>query len=871
MPHFKPSTKAFLAWLLRLAVMSVVVVVFAILGVLGEVRTAIAQYDVGDYQYLAEELPDYASFGTQTFGDIQFDSNGSIEGVSDDVAEQMGYNTGRNWSAGAQLSDVIKLGDLGQSFYPQALTISDIERKTGINTTDLPLSSYAGLLEQQTIESLSTQLGIEGYRLDEVAPIQTVFNEAMLPQLEMEAAQELSEVAQQLGVPVDEVLFEEFDPTQYIETELLKYGEQSIGELLATPDLLDEAVFGDMTLDESLATIGDYSISDIPGLENLPIEELEGWQDLVLSEVPGLDSIPMGDFPNPVAAITGGFGGTHDVTYGHKESRVTPTKFSITGSNEAGFRVQCAQERGCAYLELEGPGEMHGARWISGGSGQGQQMVEGGEGLLKMVNNGMEPTGRHPFGDVFKIVLTNTTESSGTGDFALYTRYCQKSFFVDLGCTPYFIGPIPLWSTKEKGFVLTGPLDGKGGASSGMEVPPELQQYQTKNLGGSYYGNSGRPPSQIQMDEECLEGILAVTPSSQQSGAAENIPIIIEAANEHGLDRAQIAYVLATVQIETGGNGWGPVEENGRPCSYSGGCGWHGRGYVQLTHDYNYARVRDELGIDVVSDPSLVMQTDTAAEILISGMMGGWFNGHGHGLDYYVSEEEGRFDYVQARRTVNVQNKAGTIASYAQQYHSALMTCETLETSIGGEVGSPIGGVSLEEAIAYQPTPGQSFEAYRAYRNGWHAGIDFDSRIGAGEGGVVTSVTSGQVKEVVVITGTPSGEPSVSVRIVSTDSEGRTIEQRYTHLSASSVQQALGVNSIHEASGMPISAGQQIGLVGETDYVSSGAHLDYKVKVNGVNSDPQQFLQAVANGGGTLRTIDVGSGAMGSTQVGAIQ
>ena len=41
--------------------------------------------------------------------------------------------------------------------------------------------------------------------------------------------------------------------------------------------------------------------------------------------------------------------------------------------------------------------------------------------------------------------------------------------------------------------------------------------------------------------------------------------------------------------------------------------------------------------------------------------------------------------------------------------------------------------------------------------------------------------------------------------------------------------------------------------------------------MNGVNSDPQQFLQAVANGGGTLRTIDVGSGAMGSTQVGAVQ
>jgi murein DD-endopeptidase MepM/ murein hydrolase activator NlpD len=85
------------------------------------------------------------------------------------------------------------------------------------------------------------------------------------------------------------------------------------------------------------------------------------------------------------------------------------------------------------------------------------------------------------------------------------------------------------------------------------------------------------------------------------------------------------------------------------------------------------------------------------------------------------------------------------------------------------------------------------------------------------------------------------------------------------------VRQALGVNNLNEAVGMQLAAGQQMGLVGETDSVSSGAHLDYKIKVNGVFSDPQQFLQAVANGGGTLRTINISNGAIGSTQVGAVR
>ena len=113
-PH--PSNKELLVTLLRLTITFAVVIVFAFLGLLAEVRTAIAQYDVSDYQHLAKELPDYASFGTQTFGDIRLNSQGTIDGVPDDIVEEMGYNTSRNWSEGALLSDVIKLGDLGQSF-----------------------------------------------------------------------------------------------------------------------------------------------------------------------------------------------------------------------------------------------------------------------------------------------------------------------------------------------------------------------------------------------------------------------------------------------------------------------------------------------------------------------------------------------------------------------------------------------------------------------------------------------------------------------------------------------------------------------------------------------------------------------------------
>lgn len=86
-----------------------------------------------------------------------------------------------------------------------------------------------------------------------------------------------------------------------------------------------------------------------------------------------------------------------------------------------GFNYQCAQANGCSNLELSssaslgmaGDPTLNGAQWIKGGTTPGGQMVPGGEGILGAINNGMEPTGRLPFGSAFKVVLIDTDESEG--------------------------------------------------------------------------------------------------------------------------------------------------------------------------------------------------------------------------------------------------------------------------------------------------------------------------------------------------------------------------------------------------------------------------------------------------------------------------
>ncbi|MEO0327392.1 MAG: M15 family metallopeptidase [Pseudomonadota bacterium] len=147
----------------------------------------------------------------------------------------------------------------------------------------------------------------------------------------------------------------------------------------------------------------------------------------------------------------------------------------------------------------------------------------------------------------------------------------------------------------------------------------------------------------------------------------------------------QLAYILATVRHEVGYN-MKPVREGFakndaearrilRNRSYARsrtpyGHAYYGRGYVQLTHKSNYERQSEKIGIDLVKYPDRALEPLIALRILLFGMMDGDFNGRGHGLAHYVNTT--RQDFVGARYTVNIQEKASRIAGYAEGFLSAL-------------------------------------------------------------------------------------------------------------------------------------------------------------------------------------------------------
>ncbi|MGB3572875.1 MAG: penicillin-insensitive murein endopeptidase [Phormidesmis sp.] len=146
-----------------------------------------------------------------------------------------------------------------------------------------------------------------------------------------------------------------------------------------------------------------------------------------------------------------------------------------------------------------------------------------------------------------------------------------------------------------------------------------------------------------------------------------------EAKRQDITEPSHIAYILATVEHETAGS-FQPVKESyylGEPKAeayrktlryYP----YYGRGYVQLTWDYNYREYSTKTGLDIVNDPDLVMRPDISLFVLIDGMKRGVFTG----VRLEDCQAEDTFDFVKARKIINGKDKAVEIASLANRWLS---------------------------------------------------------------------------------------------------------------------------------------------------------------------------------------------------------
>jgi murein DD-endopeptidase MepM/ murein hydrolase activator NlpD len=418
----------------------------------GGIRLVVAQ----DYQIdPTRQIPSYVAPDGNVYPDMSQLSLSDISPISEAggfdirdvsgidpkaVVDYLGYDPSRSWSAGTEIEDILKLGDLKGVSNIMDWNLATIAEELGIDLEELKLDDF-GLLKNQTVEDLIWAIpSLAGIDVKDVKPIYDMAKTA-------------------IGI-----------------SSLLD--NQTIGELA-------NANFDFATTQLGTLDLSQYALNSIPDLENAQFGEFAESDNAWVSEIPYMEYIKMAGYIfellnfNLFAKI--------DVVYGEKEARRVNT---VSGSFQEGFNVPC-EEDSCAYVELTdaediGLVKLHGKQWISGNS----QIVEGGFGPLKWANPipepGKEPTGRNVFGEFFKVVLTDTTESEGQADFSLYFRACFEIFGYKT-CTPYFIGPFPWFSHHEKDIVILG----LGGTASGHvpslpgipgspdDLPPSTDSSQT--------------------------------------------------------------------------------------------------------------------------------------------------------------------------------------------------------------------------------------------------------------------------------------------------------------------------------------------------------------------------------------------------------
>jgi hypothetical protein len=131
-----------------------------------------------------------------------------------------------------------------------------------------------------------------------------------------------------------------------------------------------------------------------------------------------------------------------------------------------------------------------------------------------------------------------------------------------------------------------------------------------------------------------------------QSAVESNWPAIYRELERRGVATLPVcAAVLGTVAVETA-HTFAPVQEAfwlddaWRHANLRYAPHW-GRGYVQLTWEYNYRAYGEALGVDLISDAERAMEPDVAAAIL---------------AEYFVragvAEAAQRGDWTQVRRRV---------------------------------------------------------------------------------------------------------------------------------------------------------------------------------------------------------------------------
>lgn len=178
---------------------------------------------------------------------------------------------------------------------------------------------------------------------------------------------------------------------------------------------------------------------------------------------------------------------------------------------------------------------------------------------------------------------------------------------------------------------------------------------------------------------------------------------VLDEAERRGFDLRWTAYCLATDYHETA-HTMLPIAEYGRGKGKAygepiNGKVYYGRGLVQLTWIKNYETMGNLLKVNLVGNPELALNPKIAVQIMFEGMTRGLFTGKR--LSEFFNDT--KTDWTNARRIINGLDRAEMIASYARQFHGALIAASASAKQPIPDVVFPNTGTTASASNAIKP------------------------------------------------------------------------------------------------------------------------------------------------------------------------
>ncbi len=336
------------------------------------------------------------------------------------------------WNPGTRPEQLFTVGMFQDSFAFQNLSLNQIAQLTGQPVTDTPLAGFSPV-QNLTVSQLVTLI-------------------PQLGQLPVSMSPPIQALAQQQGV-------------------------DTAGGSLAIA-AISPIIQGN--LGQLGSELEKYAVSQIPGLEDVALEQIPDWANAQIADIPGLSSLPL---INPFSFKD--YFVPFDIPFGMSPCKVGEEcrEFNIDNTASGNWKnlsIPCIGKP-CSHIEVKRWGnDTNKIRWVSK-----EHKVPGGNGFL--CKN--EPTGRFPFGKNPKVVIEKIDEQTGKVDFALYFSISGPFGAESAHCFGPF--PMPFWGERKEGQLVLFGLDkpSKKTPLSGLvKVRPPVKT--STSTGG---GSTGQP------------------------------------------------------------------------------------------------------------------------------------------------------------------------------------------------------------------------------------------------------------------------------------------------------------------------------------------------------------------------------------------